>query len=75
MDIQRLPTKLESYIKARGIRAIDIARKSGYSRQHVLRVRMGRMEPTRPCMKAIIQAVRQLAHDQVPAGELFELGD
>jgi hypothetical protein len=33
------------------------------------------MEPTRPCMKAIIEAVRHLAHARVTAEELFELGD
>ncbi|MEK6371231.1 MAG: hypothetical protein AABO58_00910 [Acidobacteriota bacterium] len=67
-------TKLERWIVSRGVRPVDLARESGYSRQHLVRVRAGRMEPTRRCMKAIIVACRRLARVRVKAGDLFDLG-
>jgi len=36
-------TKLERYLKSRGIKPAHRARESGYSRQHLLRVRIRRM--------------------------------
>jgi hypothetical protein len=36
-------TKLEAYLKAKGIKPAHVALHSEYSRQHLLRVRMGRM--------------------------------
>ncbi len=68
-----MPTRLEKYLKSRGIKPAHLARESGYSRQHLLRIRMGRMEPTRRCIAAIIAAVRRLAHEPVRANDLFDL--
>jgi hypothetical protein len=34
---------------------------------------MGRMEPTRKCIKAIVAACRRLARDPVKAADLFDL--
>jgi predicted transcriptional regulator len=66
-------TKLEAYLKSRGIKPAHLARESGYSRQHLLRIRMGRMEPTRRCIAAIVSACRRLSHEPVRAADLFEL--
>jgi hypothetical protein len=66
-------TKLEAYLKAKEIRPVHLALHSEYSRQHLLRVRMGRMEPTRKCMKAIVAACRRLTREQVSAHDLFDL--
>jgi predicted transcriptional regulator len=66
-------TRLETYIKARGIKPAHLAREAGYSRQHLLRVRLGRMEPTRRCIAAIVAACRRLTREPVTAAELFEL--
>ena len=66
-------TKLETYLQARGLKPADLARESGYSRQHLLRVRMGRMEPTRKCIKAVAGACRRLSHKRVKAADLFDL--
>ena len=52
----------------------DLARESGYSRQHLLRIRMGTMEPTRRCIAAIVSACRRLSHEHIRADDLFELG-
>jgi len=66
-------TKLEAYLKAKGIKPAHLALHSEYSRQHLLRIRMGRMEPTRRCIKAIVSACRGLAREPVTASDLFDL--
>lgn len=66
-------TKLEAFIKAKGIKPARLAQESDYSRQHLLRVRMGRMEPTRRCIKAIVSACRRIAREPVTAADLFDL--
>ena len=68
-------TKLESFIWSRGIKPAHLARESGYSRQHLLRIRMGRMEPTRRCIAAIAAACRRLSGEKVRASELFDLDE
>ena len=70
-----MPTRLETYLKSRGIKPSRLAKESGYSRQHILRIRMGRMEPTRRCIAAIVAACRRLAKEPVRAADLFDLGD
>ncbi len=66
-------TKLEAFLKSRGIKPAHLAVHSEYSRQHLLRIRMGRMEPTRRCIKAIVSACRRLAGEPVTAADLFDL--
>ncbi|MEA2166659.1 MAG: hypothetical protein QOK37_4786 [Thermoanaerobaculia bacterium] len=66
-------TRLETFLKSRGIKPAHLAKQSGYSRQHLLRVRKGCMEPTRRCIAAIAAACCKLAHERVPANALFEL--
>jgi predicted transcriptional regulator len=70
-----MATRLEAFLKSRGVKPAHLARESGYSRQHLLRIRMGRMEPTRRCIAAIIAAVRRLSHEPVRANDLFDLED
>ncbi len=60
---------------SRGVRPMALARESGYSRQHLGRVRAGRMDPTRRCMAAIIGACRRLSLEPVRAAELFDLDE
>ena len=71
--ILHMTTRLETFIKSRGIKPAHLARESGYSRQHLLRIRMGRMEPTRRCIAAIVAACRRLSHEPVKAADLFDL--
>jgi hypothetical protein len=66
-------TRLESFLKSRGIKPAHLARESGYSRQHLLRIRLGKMEPTRRCIAAISAACRRLSGEGVRASELFDL--
>lgn len=68
-------TRLETFLQSRRIKPMHLARESGYSRQHLLRIRMGRMEPTRRCIAAIVAACRRLSHEPVKAADIFELED
>ena len=67
------PTKLETFLKSRGVKPTHLARECGYSRQHLLRIRMGRMEPTRRCIAAIAATLRRLTKEPVEASDVFEL--
>lgn len=66
-------TRLERYLRRHGIKPAHLARESGYSRQHLLRIRLGKMEPTRRCIVAIVMACRRLTREHVTAADLFEL--
>ena len=68
-----MPTRLEAFLRSRGIKPAHLARESGYSRQHLLRIRLGRMDPTRRCIAAIAAACRRLSGENVRASELFDL--
>ena len=68
-------TKLDRWMAANGVKPAHLARESGYSRQHLLRIRRGDMEPTRRCIKAITASCRRLSARPVRASDLFDLGD
>lgn len=68
-------TRLEAFLKSRSIKPAHLAKESGYSRQHILRLRQGRMEPTRPCIAALTAACRRLTGESVRASQLFDLGE
>jgi len=68
-------TKLEAFLKAKGIKPAHLALHSEYSRQHLLRIRKGTMEPTRKCIKAVVSACRRLAREPVTASDLFDLDE
>lgn len=65
-------TKLELFLRSRGIKPAHVARESAYSRQHLLRIRMGRIDPSTRCMRAIVEAVRRLSGESIRASDLFE---
>jgi hypothetical protein len=67
-------TALERWLRSRKIKPVDLARDSGYSRQHVYRVRMGRIDPTRRCIASITAACWRLSGEPVRAEQLFDLG-
>lgn len=66
-------TRLEHFLRARGINPAALARESGYSRELLLRLRMGRIEPTPACMEALIRACRRLSREAVQRNDLFLL--
>jgi tetratricopeptide (TPR) repeat protein len=56
-----------------GIKPMQLARESGYSRAHLHRVRTGDIEPSRDCIAAIVSAFRRVTLQDVQAHDLFEL--
>jgi predicted transcriptional regulator len=68
-------TRLDRWLVAHKVKPARLALESGYSRQHVLRIRKGEMEPTRKCIKTIVIACRRLSHEPVRANDLFDLGE
>lgn len=65
------PTLLESYLRSRGVRPAHLARECGYERAHLLRIRMGRIEPTAVCAVGIVYALRRLVGEPVVLTDLF----
>lgn len=53
-------TRLESFIRAAAVKPAHLARESGYSRQHLLRLRKRTMQPTLPRIVAIAAALGRL---------------
>ena len=67
-----LPTRLEVFLKAGGIKPTLLAREAGYARDHLFAVRMGRLLPTLPCIAALTIAARRFVHDNITPTDLFE---
>jgi len=65
-------TRLETFLKSRGIKPAHLARESGYSRQHLLRVRLGRMTPSFLCIAGIVVTMRRLTQERIRPELLFE---
>jgi predicted transcriptional regulator len=63
---------LEEFIRSRGIKPAHLARESGYSRQHLLRIRFGRMLPSLTCIASIVVTMRRLTRERVRPEQLFE---
>lgn len=66
------PTPLERFIRSHGIKTAHLARESGFSRQHLLRLRFGRILPSLTCIAALTIALGRLTREQVRPAELFE---
>lgn len=67
------PTQLESFIRARGVKPAHLAKESGYSRQHLMRLRMGTMEPTRRCIAALVAGLRRITREDVQPHDIFDM--
>src|SRR5438034_1189430 len=66
-------TKLESFIKGNDLAPMDIVRAGGISRQHLLRMRKGTMDPTRSMMIRVAAACSRLVERAVSVASLFDL--
>lgn len=66
------PTQLERFIRSHGIKPAHLARESGYSRQHLLRLRFGRMQPAFTCIAALVNALGRLTRERVRPEQLFD---
>lgn len=67
------PTKLGRFIERRGIRPVDLARKSRKSRRHIYYLLGGEVSPTLECMLAVKDACAELTGRDVEIGDLFEI--
>ena len=68
-------TRLEDFMTRNGVKPLRLARLANISRQHLLRVRKGICDPTRPVIKSVTTAMCRLLDRDVRASELFDLGD
>jgi tetratricopeptide (TPR) repeat protein len=68
-------TRLERFMQRWKIKPARLALESGYSRQHLRKIRMGIMEPSRPCIAAIVGAASRLTNSVVGPEELFVLSE
>jgi len=66
-------TRLEAYMQEWGVMPSALARRSGVSRAHLLRLRRGEMEPSRRVMVALTEAAHVMRDRTVYTVELFEL--
>ena len=73
----KVSTRLNEFIRENGLSPNTIADVTGISRQHLMRIRFGLAEPTRPLMIWITVACRRLigGRRRVRLTELFDLGD
>jgi predicted transcriptional regulator len=65
-------TRLDGFLSKRRITTADVARATGYHRNHIGRVRKGQAEPTRECMAAILHYLRRRTGESVDVGDLFD---
>ena len=68
-----LRSRLEFFLAVHGVKPAHLAKEASISRQHLLRVRKGLMEPTRWKIAQIISALRRLTFLDVQPSEIFEL--
>jgi predicted transcriptional regulator len=68
-------TKLEMFLKRKGIKPLHLATKSGYTRQWLVKIRMGRVKATERCVNAIVAACAELSGEKVTASDLFDARD
>jgi DNA-binding Xre family transcriptional regulator len=66
-------TRLEIFRVSRGIAVGDLIAESGISRQHLLRMRKGELQPCRDMIAAVVSALRQLSLEDVQPEDVIEL--
>lgn len=69
-----LLTRLELFLRRAKVAPLALARATSYSRQHLLRVRLGEANPTRRLILEVIAACGRLSGEAVTPGTLFERG-
>ena len=66
-------TRLEWFIRTRGIKPAHVAREAAISRQHLLRLRTGEADPTRRVMVLLRRACSRLVRKRVSMRDLFDV--
>jgi len=72
MTVDDARTKLERFLREHGIKPAALARLTGYARQHLVKIRYGRVKPRRRTKLSIAIACSALARKHVTAEELFD---
>ncbi len=68
-------TRLETFMRSRGIRPVALETASKVTRTHLRRLRLGKAEPTRRVIAAVTRGCREVLQDPtVTALDLFDLG-
>ena len=70
-----LLTRLELFLRRARVAPLALARATSYSRQHLLRVRLGEANPTRRLILDVTAACGKVSGEAVTPGTLFERGD
>jgi tetratricopeptide (TPR) repeat protein len=70
-----LLTRLDLFIKQRRVRKLPLARAAGYTRQHLLRMRLGQQEPSRRFIIDMTRALSAATGEAINPGRLFERAD
>lgn len=68
-------TRLEAFIEREGIQPKELATIARVSRQHLLRIRQGQMDPTRHVVVRLTMACAILLQRLVDPDELFNLAE
>lgn len=66
-------TRLEWFLRTHGLKPKHAAKEAAISRQHLLRLRNGTMEPTRKVMVMIRRACARLTRKRVSMRDLFDI--
>ena len=67
-------TRLEWFIRTRGLKPAEVAEEADISRQHLLRLRKAQAKPGSDVMVRIRRACSRLLRKPVAMGDLFDLG-
>jgi transcriptional regulator with XRE-family HTH domain len=73
MDRKPRGTRIESFLRGRGIRPSHLARDAGISRQHLMRLRRGMSQPTLKMMIVLATAARRILGRTVEVSEMFDI--
>lgn len=67
-----MSTRLERFLKQKGITAAELTKATGYHRNHLYRIRTGKSEPTRECIAVILDACKRITGQPLEVEDLFE---
>ena len=67
-------TRLEWFIRTRGLKPRHVAQEAGISRQHLLRLRKGKAQPTSETIADVRRACSRLLRKRVSVHDLFDIG-
>jgi len=70
----REATRLEWFIRTRGLKPRHVAIEAKISRQHLFRLRRGEAQPTAVTMSSVRRACSRLTRKRVALRDLFDLG-